>query len=706
MKLEIVNYVPNRITQTVRLCDESGDPLFEDTINLSRERERRQFAEKLRERYSKLRGRDIEAKLLSLLWELKEEESTEAPVRDSQADRLVRLIEDNGVVLFHDNGKKPFARVPIEGREETWPVRSPEFKRYIAREYWQRDGKAPNSDAINSALNVIEAKACFDGSEYDLHNRVAWHDGALWYDLSDDDWRAVRIDPRGWEIMEHPPILFRRYSHQLAQVEPTKGGNAEDLLGFVNLRDEKQKLLLLVYVGSCFIADIPHPVSQVYGEKGAAKTTLHHILKRLIDPSVVQTLSFPGDVASLVQKVSHHWLACFDNISHISDWQSDAICRASTGEGFTKRELYSDDSDVIYSFRRCVGLNGINIAAHNSDLLDRIILFELELIPPEERREERELLDTFEEAKAGILGGFLDVLSRALLIYTSIKLRILPRMADFTRWGCALAEALGYSQDDLLEAYNANIRGQSEEVLTSNPMAQALLAFMDDKEAWQGTASELLEILVDIAENQLRTRTKTKSWPGAPHILVRRLNELRGNLRDAGMIFEQLPRTGSKGKMLNITKVETTTDLGGKEIGVTSDTSIAGELKPVPPNMDLDLKSEQIGDVTKLQAQVASLIVSPYFVSGETRSQIQGVAGVAGDGKIPKPLEEEVEKDILGIEISEALEIWRSASAPVIHLGPGENCFDLEMLLRGSPKKRHLQAVGEWLRTNGIREEE
>jgi len=698
--LEITDYRHGRSEQCVTLFDDEGNHLYEDVLDLSKDQKRRLFAKKLQEQYPELKGKDIPAQLLKLNWDAKgSEEPVETPARDSQSDRLVRLVEDRKVMLFHDNGKKPFARVPIKGHEETWPVRSPEFKRYIAREYWQREGKAPNSDAINSALNVIEAKACFEGSEYDLHNRVAWHDGDLWYDLSDDNWRAVRIDTSGWEIIEHPPILFRRYSHQSAQVEPTKSGNAEDLLGFLNLKDEKQKLLLLAYTGSCFIPDIPHPVSQVYGEKGAAKTTLHRILKHLIDPSAVQTLSFPGDVASLVQKVSHHWLACFDNISHISDWQSDAICRASTGEGFTKRELYSDDSDVIYCFRRCVGLNGINIAAHNSDLLDRIILFELELIPREERREEREMLDIFEEAKAGILGGFLDVLSRALRIYPSIKLRVLPRMADFTRWGCALAEALDYSKDDFLEAYNVNIRGQSEEVLTSNPTAQALLVFMDDKEAWQGTAAELYEILSNIAENQLRIRTKTKAWPGASHSFMRKLNEFIGDLRDVGIIFEQLPRTGSKGKVLNITKVETTTDLRGKEISVTSDTR---ELKALPPNMDLDLKSEHIGDATKLQAQVASPIASPDFVSGETRSQIQGVGSVASDGKIPNSLEGDIVNNVLGLKVSEIVEIWRGVGAPVIHLGPGENCVDLEKLLV-NPKQKHLKAVGEWLRTNGIK---
>jgi hypothetical protein len=53
---------------------------------------------------------------------------------------------------------------------------------------------------------------------------------------------------------------------------------------------------------------------------------------------------------------------------------------------------------------------------------------------------------------------------------------------------------------------------------------------------------------------------------------------------------------------------------------------------------------------------------------------------------------------ILGMPDKKALEIWRSRGAPVIHLGPGENCLDLEKLLSNpNTPEKHLLAVKAWL---------
>jgi hypothetical protein len=53
---------------------------------------------------------------------------------------------------------------------------------------------------------------------------------------------------------------------------------------------------------------------------------------------------------------------------------------------------------------------------------------------------------------------------------------------------------------------------------------------------------------------------------------------------------------------------------------------------------------------------------------------------------------------VLGMPVEKALEIWRSEGAPVIHLAPGQNCFDLEELLsQPDVKPCQLEAVKEWL---------
>jgi len=52
----------------------------------------------------------------------------------------------------------------------------------------------------------------------------------------------------------------------------------------------------------------------------------------------------------------------------------------------------------------------------------------------------------------------------------------------------------------------------------------------------------------------------------------------------------------------------------------------------------------------------------------------------------------------LGMNREEVFALWTEEGKPVIHLGPGENCFDLEKLLsHRDVNERHLAAVREWL---------
>jgi hypothetical protein len=97
----------------------------------------------------------------------------------------------------------------------------------------------------------------------------------------------------------------------------------------------------------------------------------------------------------------------------------------------------------VYNFRRCPGLNGINIAAQRGDLLDRALLIALMDIPTDKRRTEKELINDFNEHKGEILGGLLTTLAKAIDLYPEVNPGLLFRMADFTRWGVAIAKALG-----------------------------------------------------------------------------------------------------------------------------------------------------------------------------------------------------------------------------------------------------------------------
>jgi len=271
---------------------------------------------------------------------------------------------------------------------------------------------------------------------------------------------------------------------------------------------------------------------------------------------------------------------------------SDTLCRAATGGGFTKRELYTDDDDIIYNFKRCVGLNGINIAAQRGDLLDRILLVGLQDIPKSRRRTEKQLLAEFESCKAEILGGFLDTLVKAIRIYPTVNPKELFRMADFTRWGCAIAKALGSSEEDFIDAYEEKVRTQIEEAAYASPVAMVLMDRMRSivevggaNTNWEGTPSKLFTALTKHAKDELGISTRQKAWPKAPHILVRQLNELAPSLKALGLEVITGVRT-AKTRRIILRSVNSVTSVTKR--GETSDSSDAADASFQSSSRDVD----------------------------------------------------------------------------------------------------------------------
>ena len=398
---------------------------------------------------------------------------------------------------------------------------------------------------------MIEAKALFDGPEIKLNLRVAEHDGALWYDLANEAWQAVKITPDGWEVVDNPPILFRRFKNTAAQVLPQRGGSLDLLRKYINLKDDEDWLLLTALIIHAFIPGVPHAIPVFYGDKGAAKTTAQRVLRKLIDPAVRDTMTLPTDKNELALMLMTNYAPCFDNLDGLSPWQSDMLCQAATGGGISKRELYTDCEEVILSFLRCPMLNGINLVASRDDLLDRSVLFRLERIEEDQRKTESEFWQEFEQDRPLILGAIFNTLSDALRLHPEVELPGLPRMADFAEWGYAIMEAAGGMGEAFLKAYRKNIAGAIEEAVTSDVVGAAIVEFMADKEEWQGTASELLEALNELPS----TNEKDKVWPKRPNTLTRRLNRIKSALADYGIRLEEYREPGfNRTRFLKISK--------------------------------------------------------------------------------------------------------------------------------------------------------
>jgi hypothetical protein len=448
---------------------------------------------------------------------------------------LHEICSQEDVTLFHNEQNDAYIALDILGHREVWPCDGSALKNLLAFKNWERSKKPLGSEASKSMIAVLEGKACFEGPEIKLHNRVAWYENNLWYDLSNKTWQFVKINEKGWEVIDKPPIIFNRHSHHQAQVIPVQNGNIELFLNYINITNSEHKLLLLVFMVSCFVPDFPHVMLVVFGAQGSSKSTFFKLKRMVTDPSIIDVVAMPEKQNELVQVLAHHHCLLFDNVSHISEDTSDTLCRAITGSGFSKRKLYKNDEDLIYKFHRCVGINGINLVTIRPDLLERSLLIELERIDSKERKHEKEIYENFAKDLPSILGGVFDVLVNALKIKPQIKISSLPRMADWALWGCAISEALGYSKEEFLSAYENNINRQAEMLLNENIVATTLFSFMEDKEEWRGTMTALLEALY--------TKTPTdyfavheKYWPKGASALSRRLNELSTYLKQLGIL--------------------------------------------------------------------------------------------------------------------------------------------------------------------------
>ena len=111
-------------------------------------------------------------------------------------------------------------------------------------------------------------------------------------------------------------------------------------------------------------------------------------------------------------------------------------------------------------------------------------------------------------------------------------------MADFSEWGCCIAEAIGFGKEKFLSAYSINMHSQHEHVAHENVIAATLLEFMKKEKRWNGTAQELLKALGGIVSVDGYGKPKDPYWPKASNILTRRINEIRPNLEALGLSIE------------------------------------------------------------------------------------------------------------------------------------------------------------------------
>jgi hypothetical protein len=412
----------------------------------------------------------------------------------------------------------------------------------IAAEYFKAKGKAASNNAMAEAKSILMGLTESE-SRISIPLRVAnrLDQNSVWVNLGENG--VIEITPEGWRKVEKGPGAFLASKATLPLPAPSKpdSGSLAGLRKLINVRKEAWDFIVAWWI-TTFISDISHVIPIITGEQGTAKTFATKFLMNTVDPSAGNLCNPPKDLKEFYVAANVSWTFALENMSHISPWLNDALCRLVTGAAHRDRELYTDDTAHIIDLQRCVVINGIDISGAAGDLAERSVTIRLERIKPGARRTESDLEAAFDRAHPRALAELFNILSEVLEVRASgqHELQDLPRMADFARWVHYVDVVLGTNALDFyLREGQEGMGAVAEDHIL--PMAVRNFLVSQKGRRWKGTASDLLTNLVCPVDRGGR------DWPTNPTRLGGMMTRLAPGLRSAGW---DIDRRKSNGQVL------------------------------------------------------------------------------------------------------------------------------------------------------------
>lgn len=459
------------------------------------------------------------------------------------SSQIIKLVISGKFNLFKTpKDKKTFIGHP-EQPLIVIPTDSEDFYDAVSLEYYSQYGTPLTKDVLKKVLPTVRALIGEKGEEIKLFNRVAYKDGIIYYDLFEDH-NFIRISSQGVQVVgsdviKSVGIRFVRYAHQQKQQMPVLEASVDDayrLFEFLAIKDKEHQQLLLSHLATTLVPSISRCMLVLQGSRGSAKSTTLKLIRSLIDPSSPSLLRIPRNDDDLQIYLDKNYFCCFDNVSFISKEVSDSLCMMITGGGTIKRKLFTDGDIVTTDLKSCLALNGINLAIHEPDLLERSLIIETNRV--EIVRSEEELFKEFEVAKPHILGGLFTLLSLTLRYLTDQSPGIF-RMADYYRYASSAAASLGVTNEQFGQIFQRNVDRQNEASIESSPLAQVIVDFMADKEIIETKSSDLYAQLIEKSKEM----GFDKGIPRGVNNLWKKLNPLRIDLEGVGIFIDRRPRS-------------------------------------------------------------------------------------------------------------------------------------------------------------------
>ena len=453
---------------------------------------------------------------------------------DSATGQLIKIAKES-CRFAHDADGRGVAIVEFDDLRKVWYINSPEFGDWLRSVYFQKTESGITDLALGTAVCTLAAISKHAGEEVEVHMRCAKHGDNYYIDLCDSGWSVVRIGKTGWSVESRSPVLFTRTKNMRSLPTPNCAPTLDNLWKHINVPEDRH-LETLAWVLDSYRPDTPFPILEITGEHGTAKSTTQRKFRDLTDPNKVALRGRPKSVEDIFVAAANNWMCSFENLSHLSAEQQDALCTLATGGGFATRQHYTNGDEHVLETKRPAMVNGINSVLTQPDAIDRTISIEAQTIPPDQRKDEQMLTIEWDADYPGIFVGLLDLFAKALAILPGITLPDKQRMADYQLLGEAVAQVRGHEPGSFSMTFRNKVAEGADRSLETYGVAGAVQVLLVENGScsWEGTILALkrkLESLKDIDRS---------NWPKSPRGLSGQLRRLAPGLRHRGVTIEHL----------------------------------------------------------------------------------------------------------------------------------------------------------------------
>jgi hypothetical protein len=417
------------------------------------------------------------------------------PKPASHSERLWSLLADcaffstpSGETFLEPNPAEPGLFIRIN---------HPSCRRFLCQQYSRRFGSTPPPGALRSV--VARAHDCARAATLNNFSptlRVAA--------LSDPSAIGIRhgrslnhwyISPQGGftSADQQPSFYAGQGSLPLPQPNPDTPDSALDnFFELLCIPPGPPRLRCLTWLLSAFRPTGPYPILILRGPSGAGKSFAARSLRALTDPNVSPLHPLPSSPEKLRQLAYEHWVLAFDHVTRFPSRTTESLAR------ITENEIHylppkRDHSTV--SLARPVLLTVTDSCSIPPDIAARSLTVELPPMLDNQRKTEAELQTELDALLPHALARLLKALSSALANCAGqTRTSSLPRLADAAAWLIAAAPALGLSQEEILQTLSTPL----------DPLVRRVAALMQNRETWNGSATQLAaDLNLDLEPSQL-----------------------------------------------------------------------------------------------------------------------------------------------------------------------------------------------------------